>query len=623
MLKQALKYYFFAIGLCLILNLVLVWLALPKTFGILAVINFFALLTTWRLYHDSQNSRIQYEERKALFEKIEHQVSDKLERTDSYPIHSEQQGRLGKSEQEKNLQHHIYQALEFQELMMSNIPIYIFVKDAEFRIVQANERFFSLYPEDMRSKIIGYTTLESYPADEAKGFLAQDRLAFEQGISQVEETIQFPDGQMRTLFTKKIRFEDEQGNPHILGIAQDITQIVQAREEIEQQRDYFESLIDSLGVATFVIDDTHKVVNWNRACENLSGMMREEVIGTDLHSTAFYKKKRKLLCDMVLDQDFTKVVELYESEPEDSAVIREGKFIENWHDLKNGKRRYLRVFSNPLRKQGKITLCLQMMIDMTELKQSQTLLEQQQEKLADSNRQLEQFAYIASHDLQEPLRMVSSYTQLLADRYRDKLDETAHEFIDFAVDGAVRMQAMIQDLLAYSRVQNRVVQFEPIDANDLYEYAVLNLAVAIDESGTVVEKDGELPVIEGDVSQLRQLFQNLIGNAVKYRDTDKLNRVQVSAIEKDGFWQFCIEDNGIGIAEEHQNRVFEIFKRLHSKHAYKGTGIGLSICKRIVDNHQGEIWVESQSGLGAKFFFTLPKVKTDANLISLNTGTHD
>jgi signal transduction histidine kinase len=223
-----------------------------------------------------------------------------------------------------------------------------------------------------------------------------------------------------------------------------------------------------------------------------------------------------------------------------------------------------------------------------------------------SNRELEQFAYVASHDLQEPLRMISSFTQLLAHRYGDQLDDDAHEFIAYAVDGANRMQHLIGDLLAYSRVGTRGGPFELTDSTSALGQALVNLHLAIEESHAVVT-NGELPMVQVDEGQLVQLFQNLIGNALKFRGQEPLC-VHIAAEQKDGYWVFSVRDNGIGIDPQFHERIFAIFQRLHSRNQYDGTGIGLAISKRIVERHGGEIWVESQLGQGATFYFTIPVV---------------
>jgi signal transduction histidine kinase len=227
-----------------------------------------------------------------------------------------------------------------------------------------------------------------------------------------------------------------------------------------------------------------------------------------------------------------------------------------------------------------------------------------QEALKRSNRELEQFAYVASHDLQEPLRMVSSYVQLLARRYKGRLDSDADDFITFAVDGANRMQALIRDLLAYSRVGTRGENFEPVDCDTVLDHTLANLQVAIEENGAKVTH-GPLPTVLGDPSQLAQLFQNLIANALKFRGEDSPH-VHMAAEKQANEWLFSVRDNGIGIEEQYGERIFEVFQRLHGRNKYPGTGIGLAICKKIVERHGGRIWVVSDPGGGSTFSFTLP-----------------
>jgi PAS domain S-box-containing protein len=225
------------------------------------------------------------------------------------------------------------------------------------------------------------------------------------------------------------------------------------------------------------------------------------------------------------------------------------------------------------------------------------------DELRRSNADLEQFAYVASHDLQEPLRMVSSFTQLLARRYEGKLGPDADEFIGFAVDGANRMQKLINDLLQYSRVGTRGKAFAPTDTTQVFEAVRANLRRAIEESGAEVTS-GELPVVMGDDVQLTQLFQNLIGNAIKFRG-EAPPEVRVEAELQDDLWRFSVSDNGIGIEPEFRERIFVIFQRLHGGTDYSGTGIGLAVCKKIVERHGGTIWVEPEPGKGSTFYFTL------------------
>jgi light-regulated signal transduction histidine kinase (bacteriophytochrome) len=207
--------------------------------------------------------------------------------------------------------------------------------------------------------------------------------------------------------------------------------------------------------------------------------------------------------------------------------------------------------------------------------------------------------------LQEPLRMVASFTQLLAKRYRGKLDQDADEFIGYAVDGATRMQRLINDLLAYSRVGTRGKAFQPKDANAVFRQARDNLVKAIEDSGVIIFQD-PLPTVQGDETQLIQLFQNLMANAIKFRGPAP-PQIHISATKNGREWVFAVNDNGIGIAPEHQERIFSIFQRLHQRSEYPGTGIGLAICKKIVERHGGRIWIESQAGQGATFYFTIPE----------------
>jgi light-regulated signal transduction histidine kinase (bacteriophytochrome) len=242
--------------------------------------------------------------------------------------------------------------------------------------------------------------------------------------------------------------------------------------------------------------------------------------------------------------------------------------------------------------------------DVTERKRAQAELAQQAQRLARSNAELEQFAYVASHDLQEPLRMVASYTQLLAKRYRGKLDSDADEFIAYAVDGATRMQALINDLLAFSRIGRSGRRREPTDCSGVLGRVLTDLKVTIEESGAVVTH-GTLPEVMGDAAQLQQVFQNLISNAIKVRGQEP-PRIHVSCERSGDDWLFSVRDNGIGIDPQYADRIFVIFRRLHSKAEYPGTGIGLAICRRVVERHGGRIWLESEPGKGSTFFFTLP-----------------
>lgn len=241
--------------------------------------------------------------------------------------------------------------------------------------------------------------------------------------------------------------------------------------------------------------------------------------------------------------------------------------------------------------------------EIEERKQTQLALKHNVQELARSNAELEQFAYVSSHDLQEPLRMVASYTQLLEKRYSDKFDEKGLLFMHYIVDGAKRMQQLIDDLLMFSRVGTRGKELQPISVENVLRTALLNLRPAIEESGAHITYD-PLPQVMGDATQLTQVLQNLISNAIKFH-TEQSPRIHIGVSKKNNYWQFAVQDNGIGIEQEHFERIFVIFQRLHGRTDYPGSGIGLAICKKIVDRHGGQIWVESTPGKGTTFYFTL------------------
>ena len=246
--------------------------------------------------------------------------------------------------------------------------------------------------------------------------------------------------------------------------------------------------------------------------------------------------------------------------------------------------------------------------DITERKRAQAVLRAAYDELARSNAELQQFAYVASHDLQEPLRMIGSYTQLLERRYIDKLDQDAREFMGFIVDGATRMKQLIEDLLAYSRVGTRGKELRPVQAQIVLDKALVNLRAAVEHSGAEITHD-PLPEVNADDGLLAQLLQNLVANAIKFRNKEEPPRIHVGVEDAGGEWRFAVADNGIGIEPQYFERIFMVFQRLHTRDEYPGTGIGLAICKKVIERHRGRIWVESAPGKGSKFYFTLSKVQ--------------
>ncbi|ELZ06953.1 PAS domain-containing sensor histidine kinase [Natrialba aegyptia] len=290
-----------------------------------------------------------------------------------------------------------------------------------------------------------------------------------------------------------------------------------------------------------------------------------------------------------------------------AALNGERRSVELWHD----GREWI-IYAVPVTdSEGNVFAGMTMAHDITERKENQRKLEETIAQLEESNKRLEQFAYAASHDLQEPLRMVSSYLQLIEHRYGDAFDEDGEEFLEFAIDGADRMRKMIEALLTYSRVETRGEPLEPVALDDILADARQDIRVQIEETNAEITA-GDLPRVEGDADQLRQVFQNLLGNAIEYSGDDR-PRVHIDADRRTSDqrqeWVISVCDEGIGIEADEQDRVFEVFERLHTREDHPGTGIGLALCRRIIERHGGEIWVDSEPGAGATFSFTLPAVE--------------
>ena len=267
--------------------------------------------------------------------------------------------------------------------------------------------------------------------------------------------------------------------------------------------------------------------------------------------------------------------------------------------------RVIDVYDFPFTDADGSRLILEMDIDITSWRHAEEELVAQKRELERSNHELHQFAYVAAHDMQEPLRAISSFSQLLSQRYRGRLDPDADQFIGFVLNGANRIHSLVNDLLTYSEVRGRYAGLEPVNCETILENTLTDLALALDDTGGGVTHD-PLPVVRADPTQLGRVFQHLVGNALKFHGTAP-PRVHVSAERQPGAWRFSVSDNGIGIEPQYTEQIFLIFKRLHGPGRYSGTGVGLAIAKKIVDSHGGRIWVESEIGKGSTFFFTIPE----------------
>ena len=377
-----------------------------------------------------------------------------------------------------------------------------------------------------------------------------------------------------------------------LGLRKEIAERIQAEQALARAAGYNRRLIEASLDPLVTIGPDGKITDVNAATESATGLRRQELIGTDF--SGYFT-------------DHLKAREGYE------RVFKDGLVRDYPLELRHKDGTTTPVLYNAsvyTDESGKVIGVFAAARDITERKRAEERIQQVVAELARSNKELEQFAYVASHDLQEPLRMVASYVQLLARRYKGKLDQDADDFIGFAVDGAARMQRLIEDLLTFSRVGTRGKAFAPVDCGAVLKEALANLELVIAESGAVVDYD-PLPTVSADGVQLMQLFQNLIDNAIKFRG-EAPPRVHLSAVGEGKDWVFSVRDNGIGIDPRYFDRIFIVFQRLHAGHKYRGTGIGLAVCKKIVERHGGRIWVESRPGQGATFFFTLPKERVES-----------
>jgi len=387
----------------------------------------------------------------------------------------------------------------------------------------------------------------------------------------------------------------------------------EGQDEVGLLTDAFNHMLEEIEVQSRAIHDSHErlhlalkasgVGTWNLDLGANRVSFDEYAIPLFGHPTGSHDAAFNQFLEMVHSDDRPRVEEEIRSAPA-AAGGYESSFRVLWpdgsmHDLSaRGK-----VVAGADREHAQMTGVIW---DVTERKRAEERLVRLLAELERSNKELELFAYVASHDLQEPLRMVSSYTQLLERRYSEKLDDDAREFIGYAVDGATRMQRLINDLLDFSRVSTRARPPERTDVAEILGNVRANLSVAIEEAGALITNDF-MPVVMADAGQLGQLLQNLIGNALKFRNGGRPH-VHVRAVEAPHHWEFSVRDNGIGIEKQYFDRIFVIFQRLHTKGDYPGTGIGLALCKRIVERHGGKIWVESTPNEGSTFSFTLPKL---------------
>ncbi|WP_181357626.1 PAS domain-containing protein [Stenomitos frigidus] len=442
-------------------------------------------------------------------------------------------------------------------------------------------------------------------AEHLQSFAPESRHKLERAVQQVvilgspyDLELQFSraDGSVGWVFVRGEAVRNHHGEVvKLLGTALDITDRKQTEAQLRHLSDRLTLAVKSGAIAIWDWNVTENILTWDDRMYELYGITPNQFTSVyDAWASSLHLDDR----------------------PYAEAAIQQALAGEKDYDPEfrvvhpNGTIRFIKAYALVERdEQGELKQMIGINYDITDRKQSEQALQQLALDLQRSNQELEQFAYVASHDLQEPLRAITSYTQLFAKRYQGQIDAKADKYIDYVVDGAARMQQLIQDLLAYSRVGRYELKQQPTDCTVVLEQVRKDLQVAIAESQAEIIVD-PLPTIFADTAQVAQVFENLIGNALKYRGQAPLV-VSVSARQQVAEWVFSIQDNGIGIEPQYAERIFEIFQRLHTRREYDGTGLGLAICKKIIERHHGRIWVESQLRNGATFWFTLPVLPND------------
>jgi PAS domain S-box-containing protein len=375
-------------------------------------------------------------------------------------------------------------------------------------------------------------------------------------------------------------------------VGRDITDRKRAEEALQRSENRYRELAENANSAIIRWGRDGTILFFNEFAQAFFGYSSDEIIGKDVNILVPGTEST--------GADLTGLVENIIDHPE--------QFVNyvNENICRDGRRVWMAWTNKPIRDEnGQVTEILAVGADITKRKRAENELQRTLDELRHSNAELEQFAYVASHDLQEPLRGIAGLVQLLQHRYQGQLDSRADEYIDHIVDGTQRMQTLINDLLAYSRIGRRGEPLQPTDVEVALKAALENLNAAILELGASITNES-LPTVRADPTQLIQLFQNLIGNALKFK-SESVPQIHVGVSDAGAFWQFSVQDNGIGIEPQYFERIFQVFQRLHTRREYKGTGIGLAICKKIIERHGGRIWVESEMGRGSTFYFTLPK----------------
>ncbi|MFA6924620.1 MAG: PAS domain S-box protein [Bacteroidales bacterium] len=497
----------------------------------------------------------------------------------------------------KKAEKELYDTKNYLENLINyaNAPIIVWNPQSEIQLFNGAFEHLTGYSS---AEVVGKKLDFLFPETSLKETNEKIKLALSQNWETIEIPILTKNKETRIVFWNSANIYDTDNKTLISTIAQgnDITERKKAEEESRKLKEKLDLALKNANIGVWVWDIKTNVIEWDERMEQIFGIEK----GT-------FGKNYDVFEKFIVDEDIPHTRKAI------SKAIDENVPFETIYRIKlnNGDIKYINAKALLTKNNvGEAISMTGVCFDITEMKKgTEQALFKLNEDLLRSNKELEQFAYVASHDLQEPLRTVSSFTQLLSHRYKDRLDAEAQEFIQFAVDGAMRMQVLINDLLVYSRIQVKGKPFTNVDMHEVLGQVINNLTMRIQEKNALVTCY-ELPTVIADEGQMVQLLQNLIGNAIKFCNAIPI--IHISSKEEKDYFIFSIKDNGIGIESQYFDRIFQIFQRLHTKEEYSGTGIGLAVCKRIVERHKGTIWVESEFGKGTTFYFKIPK-KTSAS----------
>lgn len=480
------------------------------------------------------------------------------------------------------------QTEETLRALLNALPGSAFLIDPDGIVLDANETVTQRFGLSSKEQLIGQNFYQFLPPEVAEG-----RKRYVEEVVHTRQPARFEDMRFNRFIDNSIvPVLDAHGNVTRLAVfGLDITEVKQTEQALSRLAERFDIAIRAANIGIWDWDlRTGKTV-WNDNMFTIYGVRRED-----------YPATHEAWTKLIHPDDLEQVERIHQQIIADERVSQDFEVRNVWP---NGEIRHMLSYGQVILDEDERPLRLVgVNMDITPRKRVEEALAQKTAELERSNAELEQFAYIASHDLQEPLRMVTSYIQLIEESYRDQLDAEGQEFLHYAVDGATRMKTLINDLLQYSRVGRLGKELTPTDTEKVLRRVLTNLQIAIEENHATVTHD-PLPEVMADDVQLEQVIQNLIGNAIKFHG-NVYPVVHIRARREGNVWLFSVCDNGIGIDPRHYERIFLIFQRLHPREKYPGTGIGLAICKRVIERHGGKIWVESLPGKGSTFYFTIP-----------------